>query len=259
MQQLFNLISTRIVLFLLILVRMSGLFIMSPVFGRKSFPNIFKVGLCFFISVILVEVLPNTDLKIDSLLQLCVICTKEFLVGLILGYITYLFFMTVYMAGQLIDMQIGFGMAELYDSQQYFQAPLLGNLFSIIELLLFFMIDGQDVLIQLMCQTYSLIPVGKITFKAASVPQVFEIFKLSFSLSIRIAIPVIIACLMAEIGIGILGKTVPQMNIFVVGFPVKIFLGLLVIMLLIPGFVSYYKSVLYTMFESFMKVVKALI
>ena len=115
---------------LLVLVRMSGLFILSPVFGRQNMPALFKVGFAFFLTLIYVSATDNLGVDYqESMVLYVVYVMKELAVGIIMGYVTYIIMSGIYLAGQIIDNQIGFGYANVLDPITNIQVPLTSNFY----------------------------------------------------------------------------------------------------------------------------------
>lgn len=227
----------KFLVFVLVLVRMSSLFVVTPVFGRKEMPGYMKIGLAFFCSFILVPLLGDVNIEYNSILSYAVFAAKEFLVGIILGYVSFLVFSALYVAGQIIDMQIGFGMVNVLDPTMNTQVPLTGNFIYILTTMLFLMIDGHHVLLSALYKSYSLLPIGSFGFSEVMVDNMISIFIETFVIGLKISMPVIAAVLLSEVALGILAKTVPQMNVFVVGMPLKIGVGLAAMLFAMPVFI----------------------
>jgi flagellar biosynthetic protein FliR len=151
-----------------------------------------------------------------------------------MGYITTLFFSVVMTAGELIDNQIGFGMASLFDPQSNMQVPLFGNFLNVLAMLLFFSVDGHHTLIRILCSSFFRIPPGKISINPALGTMAAEYFSTTFVLAVQIALPAVAASLMAETALAVIMRTVPQMNVFVVGIPLKVILGMVVLIVILP-------------------------
>jgi flagellar biosynthetic protein FliR len=225
--------------FALILVRISGLFLLSPIWGRANVPAALKVCLSALLSLILLGFFPPPEVfPHASLAAFLFACLGEILIGLTLGFVTTLFFSVVFTAGQIIDMQIGFGMVQVYDVQQNIQIPIAGSLLNLILLLCFLMAGGHMDLIRILHNTFSYIPLGHVQFTAALPAVIVGAFAESFVLAVRVAMPVIASGLLAEISLGVIVRTAPQMNVFVIGLPLKTIIGLVMLALIIPVFVG---------------------
>ena len=238
-------------IFILILVRMAGLFLMSPIFGRQNVPAYSKVGLSLFLSyMVLSNRFLSTGIEIQTPYVFGILIVREVLVGFVMGYVTTLIFSAIWTAGQLIDTQIGFGMVSVIDPQNSIQVPLMGNFKNILALLAFFVLDGHRTLIELIFGSYELIPLGEgfITNELSSL--IFRLFSDSFLLALKIALPVFAITFISEVAFGILVRVIPQMNIFIVGIPVKIFIGLVTIMIFIPLYIGSLNGVYNEMFSN---------
>jgi len=246
MEQALGDIYSQFPVFLLVGLRVTGLFLMSPVFGRRNIPAGTKIGLALLISYILIPILPlESSYVLFNPYAYALECLKEFILGLAMGYITTLFFSAVMTAGQLIDIQIGFGMVNIFDPQSNTQVPLFGNFLNILALLIFFSVDGHHGLIRLLVSSFSRIPPGKITIDPILGTMAAEFFATTFALAVQIALPVIASSLMAETALAIIMRAVPQMNVFVVGMPLKIILGLIIMIIILP----FYRVMLVHIFD----------
>lgn len=258
MEVLFANIINKYQIFLLILVRMTGLFLLTPVFSRNNIPNILKVGFSFFCSVILINIL---DVKLLNLspYNLVIFTIKELLVGLMLGFVSYLFFTSLYLAGQIIDMQIGFGMVNVLDPQHNIQVPIVGTLYYILAILIFLTIDGHHFLLDALIKSYEYVPIGQFKFADGFVNQLIRILSQTFIIGFKISGPVLAAIFLADVLLGILAKTMPQMNVFIVGMPLKILVGIVTIIITLPLFIATLQHIFNNMYEeifNFLKVIQ---
>ncbi len=224
---------------ILLFLRVSGMTLSSPVFGRENIPIIAKVSfslaLTYFFFTIDIDRVPP---EYSGLPVFVLLCAKELLIGLIMGYLLTLFFSAAFTAGQLIDMQMGFGMANVYDEQSNASVPLLGNLINFMMMLIFISADGFERLIVMLRLTLTYIPIGTVTVSTGIVWTLAELFSNAFLLGLRMAIPVIMSGIVGEAMMGMLVRTVPQMNVFVIGLPMRVLLGLLVFMGVLPVYLT---------------------
>ncbi|MGI6083805.1 MAG: flagellar biosynthetic protein FliR [Acetivibrionales bacterium] len=224
-------------IFLLVLVRITGMFFLSPIFGRRNIPNYFKIGFCFVFSVIVANTVPVPDLtKYTSLAAYVVIIGKEFLVGIMLGFISYMLFSSIYIAGQLIDMRIGFGMVSVFDPLTNIQIPITADFYVVIASIMMLVTDSHHLLIKAIADSYNILPIGEAIFEGAVLNQIIKLFTTVFSLGFKIAAPITIAVLITDISLGIISKSMPQLNVFMLGMPIKIMLGITVIVITISAF-----------------------
>ena len=227
MGNILDLLLAKYEIFLLILIRTSGIFVVSPFFSSQNIPNILKVGFSFMLSILLTLSLDIEPNIVETTFTVLVI--KELMVGLIIGFISYAFFSTFYVMGQIIDMKIGFGMVNVIDPQHRVQVPLMGNFYYILAFLLFLTINGHHVIINGLIDSYKFISIGGFTFKLDTGFYLVDILSKSFITGFKLS-ALIVGTIMA--------RTIPQMNVFVVGLPLKILIGLIIIGLSIPIFYS---------------------
>ena len=216
-------------IFLLVFIRVTGLFVVSPIFGRRNIPVYYKVGFSFLLAVILSFSIPVPDLReYSSLLSFILLVAKEFVIGLTLGFISYLITTSIYLAGQIIDMHIGFGMVNVFDPLTNIQIPVTANFYFIVASLMLLVIDGHHLLIYTLCDSFTLFPIGsKIVIEQSLVDFVVNIFTSILAISFKIAAPITCAILITDVALGIIAKAVPQVHVFIVGLPLKILAGLL--------------------------------
>ena len=237
--------------FMLALLRVGALVISSPIFGRKNLPNLVKISLCIALTALLYstwETIPVLSYR--GILEYMLLCIKELLFGLVLGYVTTLFFSLTQTAGQAIDMQMGFGMVNVLDAQSNLSVPMMGNFLYIVLLAAFFAVNAHQQLIYILLSTFRNIPVGQVELNPMLGYSALEVFALSFGLVINIAMPVVAAGLIAEVFMGFVVRTTPQLNIFVVGIPLKIILGFLVLLIILPVYVNFTQEIFKQMFDS---------
>jgi flagellar biosynthetic protein FliR len=217
----------------LVFARMSAFVFLIPFFSIKGIPALTKIGFSAALTALIWPGISNVVIP-ESLLTYSLLVIKEVLVGLILGYVSMLTFNAVRMAGEMIDIQMGFSMATVFDPQNQSRITLTGQFFYLFQILLFLAVDGPHRLLMAISYSYTLIPVMTSGLKITLVPAIFKLFIQVFSLGIRIAVPFMVVFLICDISLGIIARTVPQLNIFVISFPVKIGVGLLTMAAVIP-------------------------
>jgi flagellar biosynthetic protein FliR len=217
-------------LFLLFL-RVSSLLIGSPIFGRKNVPSMVKVGFCLMLTAVFLTALPapKTYPAWNHIFEYALLCLRELLFGLAMGFVMTTMFDLVLTAGSIMDTQIGFSMINIYDVQSNTQSPISGTLFQIMLIVLFFGMDGHLRIIDILYATVEKIPVGSAMMSADIMWVAAKVMSQSFSMSLMMAMPVVASGILVELAMGAIIRTVPQMNMFVVGIPVKIIVGLIVL------------------------------
>lgn len=245
-------------LFILILVRVTGLFVISPIFGRNNLPTIMKVGLSVTVAFILLPLKADTFyLSIDNYKVLIFWSMSEFLIGIIIGFIASTYFTAVYLAGTIIDIQMGFGMVNIMDPQTNVQMPLMGGFYNILITLLFLNINGHHKLIQSLIYSYEVLPIGfNIPINQNIINYMVKIFIEIFVLAFQLSAPILIAIFLGNVVLGILARTMPQMNIFIVGLPFKILIGIVIILISLQLFPHYSESLFDKMFRSIYELIQ---
>jgi len=252
-------LMNQFIVFLLVFIRMTSLFVISPIFGRQNMPSYLKIGLALFTTFIIGPLLSYVNIEYNNLLEFTLIIIKEFMVGIIIGYVSYLVFSSLYVAGQIIDTQIGFGMVNVLDPKSNIHVPLVGNFLYIFVILIFLMANGHHVLFSAIVKSYSIIPINSLSFTKELIHNLIAIFSESFLMAVKIAFPIIAAVLISEVALGILARTVPQMNVFIVGLPLKIAIGLLSLLIILPGFSSILDYLFDTMFAYISIIMKSMV
>jgi len=247
--------------FLLVLCRITCFFVTAPVFSTHNVPVPFRIGLAFFVSLItFLTVGTGTVIEIDALYFLAVI--REVLVGLLLGFLAYMFFTAVQVAGSFTDLQIGFGMANMVDPLTGVSSPLIGNFKFMLAILLFLSFNGHHLLLQGIMGSYQWVPLDHEWFAKIYSGEISQFLLKSFGemfmLAFQLAAPLVVSLFLADVGLGILARTAPQFNIFVVGFPFKILLGFILLLFLVPSFADLFRGLFARMFESMRELLQLL-
>lgn len=240
-------------IFLLIFCRITAFFVVAPVFSTRNVPKTFKIGLCFFVSL-LVFLTYGMKQTIVPDAEYILVIIREILVGVLLGFAAYLFFTVINTAGSFIDMQMGFGMASIIDPMTGASAPLLGNFKGMIATLVFLSINGHHYLLSALLQSYDWIPLSNALFlhlKTGSISTfLVQMFAQTFMLALQMSAPLVAAMFLTDVGLGFLARTAPQYNVFVIGIPIKILIGLLMLAVLMPGLVTLYEHIFAQMFDA---------
>lgn len=229
---------------LLIFCRITAFFVTAPVFSSRNIPVLFKVGFSAFVTLLTVGVIEVTAIPLDG--QYVLAIAKETLVGLLLGFVAYLFFTVVQIAGSFVDMQIGFSMANIINPMTGTQSPVLGNLYYMLGMLLFLAANGHHMFLKGILDSYRWIPLVSDGLSALGDGSLSEFLLRSltqaFALSLQMAAPLVVSLFLVDIGLGILARVAPQFNIFVIGIPVKIIVGLVLLALFVTGLPTLFRE-----------------
>ena len=240
-------------IFLLIFCRITAFFVVSPIFSARNVPNSFKIGFSTMVAVLIFFVQDvNTPLPTDLNYALMVI--REVLIGLLMGYVVALMFAVIQMAGSFIDIQIGFGIANVIDPMTGTTAPVIGNFKYIFAVLVFLGMNGHHYLIDAVVRSYNWIPLDNELFQRIYQGNVSEFlirtFGNAFLLSFQMAAPLVAALFLTDVALGFLARSAPQFNVFVIGIPLKIIVGIIVLLLLVPSFTYAFEQLFAVLFKS---------
>jgi flagellar biosynthetic protein FliR len=193
--------------FILVFIRMTGLFVAAPIFGRRNIPSYFKIGFAFMTALILANIVSVPEEGIgQNIYDIAFIIIKEFVTGLTIGYVAYLIFTSIYLAGQLVDMQIGFGMVNVIDPTSNIQVPVTANFYFILSMLVFLMVNGHHYLIRALYDSFVQIPIGRAHFGSEALNIIVSVFGSVFVIAFKIAAPVTAAVILADVALGIMSR-----------------------------------------------------
>lgn len=233
--------QSQLILWTLILVRCTGVILLNPILGRRNVPAIVKTGFILALSLLVFTYSKQQSLEVVGFLEYGVLLLKELAVGYIIGYVTQLFMYICIYAGGIIDFQMGLSMATIYDAQSNSSIPVTGTVFNTLFVLIFFAVDGHLALIKIFMESSQIVPYGQVIINAGVAPIILKIFIGCTVLAVKLAFPMIAIEFLTEMGVGILMKAIPQINVFVVNIQTKIIIGFIVLIFMfspMAGFVN---------------------
>lgn len=224
--------------FLLAFVRLTGLFISAPIFASRQLPVRIRVLMITILAAFMASFIqPHYNIEITTPGYMVAALAVELFIGYTIGFIAYLFFAAVQLAGQLMDMQLGFAMVNVVDPMSGMQAPLMGNFAYLLALMSYLSMNGHLYLLEAVAESYKYIPVLGLKVDGSFMGLLVQTSSAMFVLAVKIAAPVVMAILISDISLGFIARTVPQMNVFVVGMPLKIMVGMVVLFMILPIFI----------------------
>lgn len=244
--------------FLLVLIRISGMIMFHPILSRKNVPTMVQGGLVLAISVIMFYSLSDQTVLVRNVVEFVYIALKEFAIGWLYGFIFQLFMSVIMIGGEIMDMQMGLSMAKVYDPSSNAQMALSSSLLNIMFILMFFLSDSHLTTIRMIMLSYDIVPVGVRTIHFEVGSYVAQLFSGILTLSVKLALPVIAIEIISEACMGILMKAIPQINIFVVNIPIKILIGILVLLLLVGPMSSFVQLLIDRSFTTMGEAIKIL-
>jgi flagellar biosynthetic protein FliR len=227
-------------MFFLVFVRMAALVVSMPVFSSKSIPTLFKIGLALAISTILFTMLDFEPLPISGdMLVFTIGVIGELMIGIIIGLSVRMIFAGIQLAGQLAGYQMGLAIANVMDPSSNEQFPILAQFNQLLALLLVLVTNVHHLFLRALAESYRLVPPFGFRFSNSVMQQLMDLGGNMFMIAIQVGAPVIAALLLSSVAFGLIARTVPQMNVFIVAMPVKIGVGLLFLGLGLPYFAAF--------------------
>jgi flagellar biosynthesis protein FliR len=231
------LIETYLPLFWVVLVRVAGIFVAIPAMGSRSVPLQVRVGMVIGLTLILIPVVSDQVRPLAiSLPQALPLMFSEFLIGVVLGFCIRFVMVAFEVAGELIGLQMGVNLISAIDPIAGVQIPFLGQFMSMLAFLVFFAIDGHHMMFDALVSSFQLVPPLHVHFSGALVQAVLNLGLGMFLLGLKIGAPVMTALFIVTLAMGILGRTIPQLNVMLNSVPITVSVGLLVLGLSLPLF-----------------------
>lgn len=238
-------------LLMLIFMRMSGCIMFNPIFGRKNVPAIVKAGFSVILTLFTYNTIPDTgEIIASSVIVFTVMAIKELIIGFTIGYIMNMFFSVIIVAGDLMDMQIGLSMSKIYDPASNISMPVSAALVNVMLMVVFFLSNGHLSLIKIFMYSAEIIPFGEFSISPAVYEHLALMFQTMLVYGLKMAMPILAAEVITEMGVGLMMKAVPSINVFAINIQLKVFLGLGMLFILVPPFASYTERIINIMFDN---------
>lgn len=242
--------TAQLTLFSLIMMRMSGFILLNPILGRKNIPAIVKAGFIFVLTFCIYSFSAEQAFETQSTVEYGFLLLKEFFAGYVIGYVSELFLFVVSFAGYIMDFQMGLSMSTVYDPQSNAQLPITGSMLQVYFMLLFFAVDGHLALIKILVTSSEIVPYGGILITQDLAARILDLFIQCIEMGVKFAFPILAAEFLVEIGVGILNKIVPQINIFVINIQMKVIVGLAMLVILFSPVTEYITKIYTTMVKT---------
>lgn len=222
--------------FIFIFIRIITFLASLNVIFPSGTPNTFKVGFSILISII-ISFTVDIDTSTVNMFDLIYGATMETMTGLVLGYMTSLCFNSLKLCGSLIDQQLGLAMANIYDPNSKEQTTLIQNLMYWMGIVIFFYINGHHELIKGIEKSFQLIGIGE-NILINNFDYIVHVFVQYFVIGFKIAVPIILALIITELIMGLISRSVPQLNVMVIGMPLKILVGIIFFIIALPFIIT---------------------
>lgn len=229
--------------FFLILVRVASLLFVIPFFESRNVPVLIKAGLAVSVAWLLMPLVHGPVPALNaSPLAFALGIVSEIAIGLLIGLMIQLIFVGIQLAGQTAGFQMGFAIANVVDPASSMQIPVLSQFLNLFTLMIFLGLNIHYYFIKALVDGFQLIPFWGARFDGNVFQLLSQMVANSFIIAVKIGAPVMVALLLTSVALGIVARTVPQMQIFIVAMPVKIILGLLFLGFSLPFCANFLKS-----------------
>ena len=251
-------LNTWLISFIWPLTRILGLIMVAPVFGHRSVPAQVKIGLGVFIALIVSPALPPLpDVALGSWHGLHIL-VQQFLIGVAIGFVMRVAFAAIEAAGEIVGLQIGLGFASFFDPQSAGQTLVLARFFNLLAMLVFLAINGHLLLIGVLVDSFQTLPISTQPLAAKGFFTLAAFGSTVLGVGLQLALPLIAILLMTNLALGILTRSAPQLNIFAIGFPITLGVGLVVLDFMLPYFAPQFEALIYNALKMALTVISDL-
>ncbi len=252
-----NYIAINYSTFLFVLVRTGSILLAAPVFGALNIPMQVKLGLTLMVAVLLTPLTPHVPVP-ETVVGLAAAVAGEVLIGASIGLAIRFVLAGIEYAGQVAGFQMGIGMASAYDPMNSSQVTVLGKFLSILTLLIFLSVNGHLIVFMVLQKSFDSIPPFSFGL-TAGLMEGFVAFSMEiFVIAFKFSAPVVAMLIFVNVSLGIMARTVPQINMFVIGFALTIMSGFLVISLSLPVFGTAVEAVFDRMWTGVFNLMRAM-
>ncbi len=256
----FDIVQGQVAAFLLVLTRTSGIFFISPFFGSMNVSAKLRAGAAVAAAVIIFPVVVKMYVVEvpETVLMFAATVVKELFIGWLIGLVAYIALSAINLAGKIMDMQVGFAVVQMMDPTTQQQIGLIGNFLYNLTIIFFLIVNGHHIILGALVESFRIIPLDSMVWNQ-TVPQIMTDLTAGIWLNgMKIAMPVTFAILLTNVGMGILARTMPQMNIFVVGIPMHLMIGTTMLAMMLPFYVLFLDVIFNEMYAHITLILKSL-
>lgn len=243
--------------YLLVLIRITSFVIGAPFFGYQTIPMKIRLSIGMILSLVAFQTVPVVELHYVGVLGFFVLVLKEMMVGLILGFMCNMCTYIISFAGQLMDMEMGLSMASTFDPLTNIQVSISGNMYLYLVMLMMLISNLHYKIVQAILDTFTYFNVGQAVFDGNLQETAIEFIANFFLVGFRIVLPIFACMLVINVVLGVLSRAIPQMNMFVVGIQIKVLVGIVLLLIIVPTVPTITNFVVETMQEIVVKLYNA--
>lgn len=216
------------------LVRIAAMVMAAPIFNTRQIPVRFRLLLAVLITLLVQPVLPPSPVVAVFSVDAVLIAAQQIAIGASLGFLMQMVFNALIFGGQVMAYSMGLGFANMMDPTNGVNVPVIAQFWLILAMLAFLMMNGHLVLISAIVDTFTVMPVAVDGLTRAGLWELVSWASRMFAAGVLMALPVIISLLLVNVGMGVVSRAAPQLNIFAIGFPITILLGFVLIWMTLP-------------------------
>jgi len=236
----------------LVFIRVLAILASSPIFGSRTIHSVAKIGLALLLSFVLLPLGSQNLVSFPGdFFTFALAIGRELLLGFLVGFVASLVFAVLEAAAQLIGVQIGFRIADVMDPVFAIRTSILDQFYTLFASLIFLAIDGHHWLIMGLQRTFAIVPLGGLQISAPAMDTLIGLSAQVFVVALRISLPVAGTLLLTDLALALAARLVPQMNMFLVGMPLKVAVGLVTLLFMLPTANSLIRSLLQGMVGDF--------
>ncbi len=237
-------ITASVASFIWPLMRISAMFVSIPLFSLRAVPARVRLILSLAITLVVMPVLPTYPMVEMFSYQGFLVTVSQVMIGITSGFIVQLVFSALLFAGQGVALSMGLGFASMVDPQNGQQVPVIAQFYVMASTLVFLSLDGHLLLIKMLVDSFTSLPIGIDGITKANIWAIIMWSTHMFAGGLLLTMPIIVSLLLVNISLGVATRAAPQLNIFSVGFPVTLMLGMLLVWLTLPDFLEQFTGVL---------------
>lgn len=248
---------TEVQIIALLLCRIMSFIASAPIFSQKAFPNLAKIIIGFSLIMAAYPLVAKYQSTSNELVFI-LLAAKEILVGLAMGYLSQLVFSAVTIAGQMIDFQVGFSIAQAYDSTFQMMSSQFGRVYYWLATAVFFMLDFYQQLLIGVIRSFKIISLTGGTADGATIEGVVRLFCQTMVMALELAAPMVVAMLVVNLMLGVISRSIPQINVLMLSLPLQTGLSFLLMLLILPNIISFFQANLPNSVNNMMDFIRSL-
>ncbi len=241
----------ELTLFLYVIARVSGFVLLNPLLSRNNIPTFFRAGLILSLSIFMMSITGQNVAVPAGILDFSVRVLLEFMLGFTLGLVIHFFLYIPQLAGSIMDTQMGLTMNQIYDAGSQSNQSVTSLFLNALMVLLFFAANGHHTLLRILITSGTGVPFGGVALNLDLLSKAMvELFVECTVLAVKLSMPILAAELLGQLGMGILMKVIPQINVFSINIELKVLIGLILLLLFIAPFSEFFLQAEITMLKS---------